>query len=139
MLLELSEFCHYVTRVKISERALEDPAISEFERRRGAEIAKTLSMGALSRAWTLIMNGYEDVKDSPRPLASLEMALIRIAYAADLPSPEEALRKLAEGGAVAAPRPAPALRRLPGARARRWRRRLAAAPALPPSRRRAAA
>jgi len=109
LLLELSEFCHYVTRVKISERALEDPAISEFERGRGAEIAKTLSMGALTRAWTLIMNGYEDVKDSPRPLASAEMALIRIGYAADLPSPEDALRKLAEGGAVAAPRPAPAL------------------------------
>jgi DNA polymerase-3 subunit gamma/tau len=109
LLLELSEFCHYVTRVKISERALEDPAISEFERRRGAEIAKTLSMGVLTRAWTLIMNGYEDVKDSPRPLASAEMALIRIGYAADLPSPEDALRKLAEGGAVAAPRPAPAM------------------------------
>jgi len=109
LLLELSEFCHYITRVKISERALEDPAISEFERGRGAEIAKTLSMGALTRAWTLIMNGYEDVKDSPRPLASAEMALIRIGYAADLPSPEDALRKLAEGGAVAAPRPAPAL------------------------------
>jgi DNA polymerase-3 subunit gamma/tau len=100
MLLELSEFCHYVTRVKISDKALEDPAIAEFERQRGAEIAKTLSMGALTRAWTLIMNGYEDVKDSPRPLASAEMALIRIAYAADLPSPEDALRKLAEGGAV---------------------------------------
>jgi DNA polymerase-3 subunit gamma/tau len=109
LLLELSEFCHYVTRVKISERALDDPAISEFERRRGAEIAKTLSMGALTRAWTLIMNGYEDVKDSPRPLASAEMALIRIGYAADLPSPEDALRKLAEGGALAAPRPAPAM------------------------------
>jgi DNA polymerase-3 subunit gamma/tau len=129
LLLELSEFCHYVTRVKISERALEDPAISEFERHRGAEIAKTLSMGALTRAWTLIMNGYEDVKDSPRPLASAEMALIRIGYAADLPSPEDALRKVAEGGAVAAPRPAPALVPPPGGS----RAALAPAPAPAPA------
>ncbi len=107
MLLELSEFCHFVTRVKISAAALEDPAVSEVERAAAAEIAKSLSMGALSRGWTLIMNGYADVKDSPRPLASLDMALVRLAYAADLPGPEEALRKLAEGGAIPAPRAAP--------------------------------
>jgi DNA polymerase-3 subunit gamma/tau len=107
MLLSLSEFCHYVTRAKISPAALEDPAVSESERRAAGEIAGALSMGALSRAWTLIMAGYADVKDSPRPLASLDMALVKLAYAADLPGPEEALRKLSEGGAVAAPRLAP--------------------------------
>ncbi len=99
MILELSEFCHYVTRVKISEVALTDPAVAEVERQAAGEIARALSMGSLSRAWTLIMNGYADVKDSPRPLASLDMAIVRIAYAADLPGPEEALRKLSEGGA----------------------------------------
>ncbi len=108
MLLEISEFCHYVTRVKISEAALDDPAISEMERRAAAEIAQALSMGSLSRAWTLVMNGYADVKDSPRPLASLDMAVVRLAYGADLPSPEDALRRLSEGGALPAPRPAPA-------------------------------
>ena len=46
------------------------------------------------------------MKDSPRPLASAEMALIRLGYAADLPAPEDALRKLAET-ADAAPRIAP--------------------------------
>jgi DNA polymerase-3 subunit gamma/tau len=107
MLLSLSEFCHYVTRAKISAAALDDPAVSEAERRAAGEISGTLSMGALGRAWTLIMNGYADVKDSPRPLASLDMALVKLAYAADLPGPEEALRKLADSGAVAAPRIAP--------------------------------
>ncbi len=107
MLLEISEFCHFVTRVKISPAALADPAVSEVERAAAAEIANSLSIGALSRGWTLIMNGYQDVKDSPRPLASLDMALTRLAYAADLPGPEEALRKLAEGGGAPAPRAAP--------------------------------
>jgi DNA polymerase-3 subunit gamma/tau len=106
-LLEISEFCHYVTRVKISAAALEDPAVSEVERSAAGEIAKSLTMGALGRAWTLIMNGYQDVKDSPRPLASLDMAIVKLAYGADLPGPEEALRKLAEGGALPAPRAAP--------------------------------
>ena len=100
LLLELCEFCHFVTRVKISDAALNDPAVSQVERSAAADVAKALSMGALSRAWSLIMNGHADVKDSPRPLASLDMAIVKLAYAADLPSPEEALRKLAESGAT---------------------------------------
>ena len=98
MLIELAEFCHFVTRVKISPSGLEDPAISEVERRRGAELAQTLALGPLTRAWQILLKGVEDVKDSPRPLASADMALIRLAYAADLPSPEDALRRIAEGG-----------------------------------------
>jgi DNA polymerase-3 subunit gamma/tau len=106
MLIELAEFCHFVTRVKLAPSGLEDPAISETERRRGGEIASKLSLGPLTRAWQILLKGVEDVKDSPRPLASAEMAIIRLAYAADLPSPEDALRKLAES-AESAPRVAP--------------------------------
>jgi DNA polymerase-3 subunit gamma/tau len=96
MLIELAEFCHFVTRVKLAPSGLDDPAISEIERRRGGEIASQLALGPLTRAWQILLKGVEDVKDSPRPLASAEMAIIRLAYAADLPSPEDALRKLAE-------------------------------------------
>jgi DNA polymerase III subunit gamma/tau len=106
MLIELAEFCHFVTRVKLTPSGLADPAISETERRRGGEIATQLSLGPLTRAWQILLKGVEDVKDSPRPLASAEMAIIRLAYAADLPSPEDALRKLAEN-AESAPRVAP--------------------------------
>ena len=106
MLIELAEFCHFVTRVKLTPSGLADPAISETERRRGGEIASQLSLGPLTRAWQILLKGVEDVKDSPRPLASAEMAIIRLAYAADLPSPEDALRKLAEN-AESAPRVAP--------------------------------
>jgi DNA polymerase-3 subunit gamma/tau len=106
MLIELAEFCHFVTRVKLAPSGLEDPAISEVERRRGGEIASQLGLGPLTRAWQILLKGVEDVKDSPRPLASAEMAIIRLAYAADLPSPEDALRKLAES-AESAPRVAP--------------------------------
>jgi DNA polymerase-3 subunit gamma/tau len=69
-------------------------------------MAKTLSLGQLTRAWQILLKGVEDVKDSPRPLASAEMALIRLAFAADLPTPEDALRKLADSG-EASPRLAP--------------------------------
>ena len=140
LLIELAEFCHFVTRAKLAPNGIDEAAISETERRRGAELAKTLNLGPLTRAWQILLKGVEDVKDSPRPLASAEMALIRLAFAADLPTPEDALRRLAEGGDAAprlAPSAAPAspVRPAPsggGGSALRAAAPLAPAPAAPP-------
>ena len=96
ILIELAEFCHFVTRAKIAPAATDDPATSEVERERGREFADKLTLGVLTRAWQILLKGVEDVRDSPRPLASAEMALIRLAYASDLPAPEEALRRLSQ-------------------------------------------
>jgi DNA polymerase-3 subunit gamma/tau len=108
ILLELAEVCHYVTQVKIAPEAADDATIGESQREKGREFARKLSLGALTRAWQILLKGFDDVNDSPRPLASAEMALIRLAYASDLPTPEEALRKLAETTDYA-PRHAPPL------------------------------
>ncbi len=107
ILIDLAEFCHFVTRAKIAPAATDDPAVSQVERERGREFADKLTMGVLARAWQILLKGVEDVKDSPRPLASAEMVLIRLAYASDLPTPEETIRKLSQ--ASDGPRHAPAL------------------------------
>jgi DNA polymerase III subunit gamma/tau len=105
ILIDLAEFCHFVTRAKIAPTATQDPAVSQSERERAQEFADKLTIGVLARAWQILLKGVEDVKDSPRPLASAEMALIRLAYASDLPGPEETIRKLSQ--ATDAPRHAP--------------------------------
>jgi len=107
ILIELAEFCHFVTRAKIAPAAAADPTVSEIERERAQAFADKLTIGVLARAWQILLKGVEDVRDSPRPLASAEMALIRLAYASDLPSPEEAIRKLTQG--ADGPRHAPPL------------------------------
>ena len=107
ILIDLAEFCHFVTRAKIAPAATEDPAVSEVERERAQEFAAKLTVGVLARAWQILLKGVEDVKDSPRPLASAEMALIRLAYASDLPTPEETIRKLSQ--TTDGPRHAPPL------------------------------
>ncbi len=61
---------------------------------RGKLFAKSLSMAVLTRAWQLLLKGLGEVKDSPRPLAAADMVLVRLAYAADLPPPDEVLRRL---------------------------------------------
>jgi DNA polymerase-3 subunit gamma/tau len=44
------------------------------------------------------------VQEAGKPLAAAEMVLVRIAYAADLPTPDEVIRNIAENGAAS---PAP--------------------------------
>ena len=62
-----------------------------------AAIGATASAGTLSRLWQMLLKAYEEVRRAPDPSATVEMALIRLCYAADLPGPEEALKALRDG------------------------------------------
>ncbi|MBS0411909.1 MAG: DNA polymerase III subunit gamma/tau [Proteobacteria bacterium] len=62
-----------------------------------AALGAALSAGALSRVWQMLLKAHDEVRRAPDPSAAVEMALIRLAYAADLPGPEEALRALQSG------------------------------------------
>ncbi|WP_210485267.1 DNA polymerase III subunit gamma/tau [Microvirga antarctica] len=97
ILSDLATFSHVVTRLKLIPDAAKDPVLSEAERTRGLEFAKTLSVRSLSRAWQILLKGIPEVQASNRPVAAAEMVLVRLAYASDLPTPDEALRALKEG------------------------------------------
>jgi DNA polymerase-3 subunit gamma/tau len=99
ILVDLADFVHFVTRLKLVPEAGDDPAATPDERTRGKIFAKTLSMAVLTRAWQLLLKGLGEVKDSPRPLAAADMVLVRLAYAADLPPPGDVLRQLSGQGA----------------------------------------
>ena len=103
VLADLAEFTHFVTRVKMVPAVADDPALIEIERARGRACAEKLSMRVLSRTWQMLLKGMAEVDAAGRPLAAAEMVLVRIAYAADLPTPEEVIRSLDENG-QAAPR-----------------------------------
>jgi len=51
---------------------------------------------ALSRMWQMLLKGIPEAEASSRPAGAAEMVIIRLAHAANLPSPEEAARRLAE-------------------------------------------
>ncbi len=94
---DLAEFTHFVTRVKVVPSLAEDVSLTEAERTRGRAFAVTLSMRVLARTWQMLLKGIEEVTSAGRPLAAAEMVLVRIAYAADLPTPDEVIRSLGEG------------------------------------------
>jgi DNA polymerase-3 subunit gamma/tau len=94
---DLAEFTHFVTRVKIVPALADDVSLTESERTRGRAFAAKLSMRVLARTWQMLLKGIEEVAAAGRPLAAAEMVLVRIAYAADLPTPDEVIRSLGEG------------------------------------------
>jgi DNA polymerase-3 subunit gamma/tau len=109
VLADLAEFTHFVTRVKVVPSVADDPSLIEIERARGRACAEKLSMRVLSRTWQMLLKGMAEVAAAGRPLAAAEMVLVRIAYAADLPTPEDVIRSLDENGQasrVQAPAPA---------------------------------
>ncbi len=96
VLTELASFTHFVTRVKIVPTVADDRALAEVERKRGRDFAAGLSLRVLSRTWQMLLKGIAEVKEAARPIAAAEMVLVRIAYAADLPSPEDVVRSLTD-------------------------------------------
>jgi DNA polymerase III subunit gamma/tau len=105
ILSDLAEFTHFVTRVKVVPAVSDDVSLSEAERTRGRTFAAQLSMRVLSRAWQMLLKGIAEVQASGRPVAAAEMVLVRIAYAADLPTPDEVVRSLGENGGLVPARP----------------------------------
>jgi DNA polymerase-3 subunit gamma/tau len=105
VLSDLAEFTHFVTRVKIVPAVADDVSLSEAERVRGRDFAAKLSMRVLSRTWQMLLKGVGEVQASGRPVAAAEMVLVRIAYAADLPTPDDVIRSLGEERGVASALP----------------------------------
>jgi DNA polymerase-3 subunit gamma/tau len=115
VLSDLAEFVNFVTRVKVVPATADNVAFGETERLRGRDFASKISMRVLSRMWQMLLKGITEAQAATRPAAAAEMVLVRIAYVADMPTPDEAIRMLdGNGGASpviagnAAPRGAPA-------------------------------
>ncbi|MBN7784887.1 DNA polymerase III subunit gamma/tau [Ponticoccus gilvus] len=105
VLRDLAELTHWVSVVKITPDAAEDPTISPDERARGLAFADGLGMRPLSRAWQMLLKAIEEVANAPSAMMAAEMAVIRLTHVAELPSPEELLRRLQDSPPPPAPGP----------------------------------
>ncbi|MGO9358330.1 MAG: DNA polymerase III subunit gamma/tau, partial [Xanthobacteraceae bacterium] len=102
VLSDLAEFVNLVTRIKVVPGIADNLALGETERLRGRDFAAKLSMRVLSRMWQMLLKGIAEVQAATRPAAAAEMVLVRIAYVADLPTPDEAIRMIEQTGGGAA-------------------------------------
>ncbi|WP_128291981.1 DNA polymerase III subunit gamma/tau [Afifella aestuarii] len=96
VLTDLAEFCHYVTVSKLAPGTAPSSAISETERVRGEALAGTLAVSILSRAWQILLKGIQEAQLAAHPEQAADMVIVRLCHAANLPTPEEALKALAD-------------------------------------------
>ena len=97
ILQDLLGLSHWLTRVKLVPKTADDSTISEVERTRGRALAEQLQVSILSRAWQILLKGLGEAQRAPTALPAVEMVLIRLAYAADLPSPADIVARLRDG------------------------------------------
>jgi DNA polymerase-3 subunit gamma/tau len=98
IMLDLLDHTHGASVAKaIGPQALVMP---KEQAQRLAAVGSAVSAGVLSRLWQLTLKAYEEVRRAPDAAAAADMAIIRLAYAADLPGPEEALKRLQAGDAL---------------------------------------
>ncbi|WP_417459743.1 DNA polymerase III subunit gamma/tau [Kordiimonas sp.] len=108
VLNDLLEVTHWLTRLKVTPDTGTDTLVSEAERTQGGEMAQNLSMPHLTRAWQMLLKGLGEVRTAPSPIAAAEMVLIRLCYAANLPSPADLVKQLQSGsGSTPSGAPAP--------------------------------
>ena len=96
VLRDLAELTHWVSVVKITPDAANDPTIGPDERARGQGYAEGLGLRVLARMWQMLLKSLEEVAHAPNTMMAAEMAIIRMTHVADLPTPDELVKKLAD-------------------------------------------
>ena len=91
---DLAEVTHWVSVIKITPDAADDPTVSPDEKARGQSFSQSLSMRVLTRTWQLLLKALDEISSAPNSMMAAEMAIIRITHVSDLPSPEELVKKL---------------------------------------------
>jgi DNA polymerase III subunit gamma/tau len=94
VLRDLAEITHWISVIKITPMAADDPTTPPDERARGLDMAANLPMRTLSRTWQMLLKAIEEVALAPNAMMAAEMAIIRLTHVADLPDPESLIRKL---------------------------------------------
>ena len=109
---DLMDIVHWLTRLKLTpDAAASGAGATATDGQRAAALAGRLQMGALSRAWQMLLKGAGEVQLAPQPMTALEMLIVRLCYAAELPTPADLVRRLDNRSgpeAAAVSRPAPA-------------------------------
>ena len=102
---DLASLVHWITRLKLIKDASLDATMSQAEIAEGTKLAENLGMAVLSRSWQMLLKGIAEVNNAPNALAAADMILVRLAYAADLPTPEDIIKNLKKEGAGTTPQP----------------------------------
>ncbi len=95
----LGDLIHELTRLKVTESNDDNLSLGPEGLNRIKALKDKTTVKHLSRYWQMILKASSEIKNFSNPLAALEMAIIRMAYISDLPTPDEIIKKI-EGNDV---------------------------------------
>ena len=93
---DLLDLTHFVTRAKMVPDTLNRADIGEQEATLGRVLAQRLTMPVLTRTWQMLIKGLGEIHQAPVPIQALEMLVLRLIFAADLPPPGDLVKKWQE-------------------------------------------
>jgi len=92
MIRGVMDLAHRITIAQISRTVAEAASAEEREAIEGW--MEALTAGQLHRLWQLLLKGHEEVRTAPDPLVAVQMALLRVMHAADMPDPGKLAKQL---------------------------------------------
>ena len=96
ILRDLIHIIHYLTLFKVDAAESLRLSHTDAEFKALEELASKLQVGTLSMVWQMLHKGLQEVSDTFSPISALEMLLIRIAYTADIPKPNELIEEISK-------------------------------------------
>ena len=90
----LGDLIHELTRLKVTDSKDDNLSLGPEGFNRIRLLKDKISVKHLSRYWQMILKASSEIKNFSKPLAALEMAIIRMSYISDLPTPDEIIKKI---------------------------------------------
>ncbi|KCZ62660.1 hypothetical protein L53_11215 [Hyphomonas sp. L-53-1-40] len=97
ILKDLMDVCADVSVAQATGGEFQSAGPAEWTQRTLA-MAQKLTAAQAARYWQILLSGFNDLQTAPDTATALNMIILRLAAAANLPSPEEAARMIAESG-----------------------------------------
>lgn len=97
LLQDLMDINHQITLAKTVPDYKEKCVLSNSQMERVTEIAKQISLGALTKIWQLLLKGTQEISIAPKQKIAIEMLFIRICYASGLPNLNNILLDIKQG------------------------------------------
>ena len=93
----LGDLIHELTNLRVTENNDDNLSLGPEGFQRVKKLTEKTSVRNLSRYWQMIIKASAEIKNFSKPLAALEMAIIRMSYISKLPTPDEIIKKIEEG------------------------------------------
>ncbi|MFN9790923.1 MAG: DNA polymerase III subunit gamma/tau [Holosporales bacterium] len=107
LLKDMLSAVHAASRARVAPNLADHSGLPEGERQAIASLAAAYTVPILTRAWQIVLHGYEEIRLAENSLQAAEMILIRLCYVGNLPTPEELLKAPVPTATTAAPGVAP--------------------------------